>query len=114
MEKSAARFGKPIVVVEAGASAQRGVWDGEDAKSLEYEATPDGQKCYLEDVIQILRALPHELGRGVIWWAPEWMEIEGHASSWEGRALFDRAGHALPALDAFLPMEPVVLDQREI
>ena len=46
------------------------------------------------------RELPGDLGRGVIWWAPEWLEIPGHASSWDGRTLFDRDGRALPALDA--------------
>lgn len=101
MQMSAARFGKPIVVVEAGASAQRGMWDGVEAKCRDYPATPEGQKRYLEDVIETMRELPDNLGQGVIWWAPEWITIEGHASSWDGRALFDRSGHALPALDAF-------------
>ncbi len=101
MKRTAETFGKPIVLVEVGASAQRGVWDGADAKSLEFEASPAGQLRYLEAVIRIMRALPDDLGRGVIWWAPEWIAIAGHASSWEGRALFDRAGRALPALDAF-------------
>ena len=101
MTRTAAKFGKPIVVVEAGASAQRGVWDGEDAKSREFEATPQGQARYLEAVMKVTRELPDDLGRGVIWWAPEYIAIEGHKNSWKGRTLFDPQGRAFPAIDAF-------------
>jgi hypothetical protein len=52
----------------------------------------------------VFRDVPDGRGRGVCWWAPEWIAAPGFGSAWENLALFDETGEALPALDAFAPL----------
>ena len=66
-----------------------------------YPATPAGQRDFLAAVLDIVRAVPDGRGRGVFWWAPEWIASDGFGSSWENLSLFDDEGEVLPALDAF-------------
>lgn len=72
-----------------------------------YDATPEGQRAFLEDVIALVQAVPDGRGAGVVYWAPDWITTPGLGSSWENLALFDFAGEALPALDAFANASPV-------
>jgi len=96
LEKTARRYQKPIVVVETGYH-----YAGEpDQPGMTYPFTPQGQKQFLEELVAAVRRTPDGLGRGVLYWAPEWLEIEGLRSSWAGQTLFDADGHALPGLDA--------------
>lgn len=101
IENAAARYGKPVIVVEAGYP-----WKGSnlsDKKTpMAYPATPAGQKQFLAEVIAAVRAVPNNLGRGVIWWAPEWIPTKG-MGNWSPKTLFDDEGNALAALDAFNP-----------
>ena len=59
----------------------------------------------LQGVIGAVRDVPNNLGRGVIWWAPEWIPTkwtpEKGMGNWSPKTLFDDEGNALPALDAF-------------
>lgn len=95
----ATRYQKPIIVVEAGYPWQGGNLD-DKKQPMAYPATTAGQKQFLQDVITIVRAVPNQLGRGVIWWAPEWIPTKG-MGNWSPRTLFDDGGNALPALEAF-------------
>ena len=96
----AARFEKPIIVVEAGYPWQGSNLADDKKTPMEYPATPEGQKQFLQGVIAALREVPKNLGRGVIWWAPEWIPTKG-IGHWSPRTLFDDEGNALAALDAF-------------
>jgi arabinogalactan endo-1,4-beta-galactosidase len=64
-----------------------------------YEATPDGQKRWIADVLALVRELPE--GRGVFYHEPAQISAKGVGSAWDNLALFDADGRALPALDAF-------------
>jgi arabinogalactan endo-1,4-beta-galactosidase len=77
---------------------------GWDRLTGEYPLSPDGQKRFLEHVLEIVRSASH--GRGIFYWAPEWIpapgiEDEADAPSCWARALFDESGNALPALKVF-------------
>lgn len=94
-------YGKDIYVVETGYDT----WGG-DRGTLPYPITPAGQKTFLEQLIRTVAATPGGHGKGVFYWAPEW--IRGAqwggppwGGQWENRALFDHDGNALPAMQAF-------------
>ncbi len=106
---TAKRFRKEIVVVETGFPWTTERFDrggnvfGGEAERLKapYPQTPAGQKAFLAELIRIVRHTPDGLGKGVIYWAPEWIAVEGLRSSWENIALFDQRGNVLPAMAAF-------------
>ena len=94
-------YHKDIVVVETGYD-----WNGGDQGTLPFPLTADGQKAFLEALIHTVAATPGGHGKGVFYWAPEWIRgrsWDGPSWSpvWENRALFDHSGNALPALQAF-------------
>lgn len=95
----AVRYGKPVIVVEAGYPWRGSNLTDGDKKPMAYPATPEGQKQFLADVIATVRSVPNGLGRGVVWWAPEHIPTKGQGS-WSPRTLFDDEGNALPALGA--------------
>jgi arabinogalactan endo-1,4-beta-galactosidase len=102
------RYRKDIVVVEAAYP-----WTGPgekdrgpgtkagETKNSPHPPTPEGQRAFLAEVIRTVREMPDDRGRGVIWWAPEWIPAKGMGSGWGDKTLFDRDGNALPALAAF-------------
>jgi arabinogalactan endo-1,4-beta-galactosidase len=94
-------YGKDIIVAETGFN-----WRNGPSKQAPWPSTPEGQKDFLIDLIRTVAATPNGHGRGVFYWAPEWIEGDKWSGpkwsgDWENRALFDDSGHALPALDAF-------------
>lgn len=95
LTRAAERYKKPIVIVET-AYPFGGKWD---KPGLQYPVTPEGQKQYLADLVRTVRETPGGLGRGVIWWEPEWIAIKGLPSYYDNRTLFDDNWNALPALD---------------
>ncbi|MDQ3814644.1 MAG: arabinogalactan endo-1,4-beta-galactosidase, partial [Armatimonadota bacterium] len=99
LKSAATRFHKPIIVVEAGYPWKGGNLNDKKAP-MAYPATPDGQRQFLTDVIEAVRQTPEGLGRGVLWWAPEWIPTKEMGGGWSPRTLFDDDGNALPALDA--------------
>ncbi len=94
VEKAAKKFGKPIIVAET-MYPYRGAFD---QSNKSHPPSPEAQSQYLADLIKILKNVPMGLGKGVLFWAPEWLVIEGLRSSWTGRTLFDSDSNALPAL----------------
>ncbi|MBP6469731.1 MAG: arabinogalactan endo-1,4-beta-galactosidase [Chloroflexi bacterium] len=72
---------------------------GEPAQLLpDYPASPAGQAAFLRDVLAMVQAVPGGKGIGVYYWEPEYIAVNGFGSFWENMALFDFAGHSLPAL----------------
>ena len=102
---TAARYHKPIVVVETAYPWMAGdpkgdKWQGPDNKVRDkYPLTPEGQRQFLADLIKTVRETPDGLGCGVLWWAPEWIAVKGFDGHGATLALFDRDANALPALD---------------
>jgi len=106
---TATRYRKDIIVVETGYpwttrnfDEAGSVFGGDPARlKASYPQTPEGQRAFLSELIRIVRQTPDGRGKGVLWWAPEWIPVKGLPSPWENIALFDPDGNALPALAAF-------------
>ena len=94
-------YHKDILVAETGYD-----WHGGEQGTLPFPPTPGGQEAFLKTVIETVAATPGGHGRGVFYWAPEWIMGEkwngpDWSKTWEHRALFDEAGNMLPGLRAF-------------
>jgi len=108
LDDLATRYGKDLMVVET-AYPWTLEWfdDTHNPVGLPehllpgYPATPAGQAAFLTAVLEIVNEVPESRGRGVFWWAPEWITSPGFGSSWENVALFDNTGEVLPALQVF-------------
>jgi arabinogalactan endo-1,4-beta-galactosidase len=66
-----------------------------------YPPTVEGQSAFLRAVREIVRNVPGNRGRGMYYWSPEWIAVEGVPSAWENATLFDFAGGMLPSMEAF-------------
>ena len=78
-----------------------------------YEATPDGQYAFLRDVIELVQNTHQGLGRGIFYWAPEYIPAAGLGSPWENVTLFDPEGETLVGLQAFFEASSVRIDQAD-
>lgn len=108
-------FHRPIVVVEtsfpfvpqAFAVHDKMLTPEESVRQvLHFPSTPSGQADYARALVRTVRSTPDDLGAGVFYWAADWIPVEGWGAprwspDWEGRALFDSQGNALPAMRAF-------------
>ena len=75
---------------------------GSDFPDPPYEVSPQGQKEYLEELIRIIANTPNNRGKGIFYWAPEWIPIEEVGTHWGKLTLFDTTGEVLVGMDAFL------------
>ena len=66
-----------------------------------FPPTVQSQADFLRQVRETVENVPGGRGRGVYYWAPEWIAVDGVPSAWENAALFDFEGRALPSMDAF-------------
>ncbi len=97
LDHAAARFHRPVIVAETGYAYED---DGRmPVAGVNYPKTPDGQAQFLSDLVKVVKSTPNSLGRGIIYWAPEWIPMRGLDGSWHGLTLFDDGGDALPGLD---------------
>jgi len=99
LQNAAARYKKPIVVVETAypyKSNTEPITPG-----LTYPETPEGQQQYMLNLIALVRSTPNGLGAGVCYWEPEWLPTKGHGGAWNTTALFDDNGNALPAINVY-------------
>lgn len=98
LHRTASKYDKDIVVVEAAYYWRKGVYPQEEGP---FPETPEGQRAFLTAVDRIVREVPDGRGKGVFWWEPA---VE--PGPIYGRGLFDESGMALPALSVFAnPME---------
>lgn len=107
------RYGKDIYLAEVAypykhhemyENALSGDQEGWARLVGEYPLTPAGQQRFMKHVIEIVKASSH--GKGLFYWAPEWIPVPGNEDEADAppcwaRALFDESGKALPALDVF-------------
>lgn len=112
----AARYGKPVLVIETGYPFTTADADGHanlaGASQLMagYPATPTGQAELIRAVMNAVRAVPNGRGLGVVYWEPTWIAVEGagwdpadpkSGNAYENQALFDFEAKPLPALREF-------------
>ena len=81
---------------------------GDDSQILsEFPATPQGQKAYFEWLVQAIKNIPNNKGRGFCYWAPDWVAFSGNevtstqGSAWENQCMFNFNYEALPVLDVY-------------
>lgn len=100
LSETARMFHKDIVIVEtAYPYRNKESWDNEP--NMAWAVSPLGQKQFLEDLADVVRATPGGHGLGVFYWYPEALPVSGMVIWNEGAtALFDEKGNALPALSA--------------
>jgi arabinogalactan endo-1,4-beta-galactosidase len=108
MSDLAERYGREIVVVET-AYPWTLEWNDDERNMVRldaqlhagYAATVDGQRAFIRDLIRLVQSLPDGKGRGIFYWAPDWVSAPGKGSGWENLALFDFNTEALDSFDAF-------------
>lgn len=133
MNALADRYGKEMIVVEVSqpftmedyadyeklAPEERKGYAAKPAnsKELEYPATAEGQKAFMENFLRALGEVKQGLGRGYFYWEPAWLPVAGSGwatkeslaymgdpgpcgNEWANQGLFDYEGNALPALEA--------------
>ena len=98
-------YHKPILVVETG-FPHDDTPHPDQAIYNHYGLTPDGQARYLRDLTVAVRATPGGLGRGVLYWEPEWIGIDGLPQFYGSNPLFDSRFNALPGLAALTAIPP--------
>lgn len=102
LQNAATTYHKPIVVAETGypykpmAAGMR----NPNSKAFTYPFTPQGQHDFLQALVAMVHQTPENLGKGVIYWEPEWIPVKDAQGSWGGTTLFDDDGNALPGVDS--------------
>jgi len=99
----AVRVTKKDVIVAETSYPWREIPDIKTKPTLHWTQSPEGQTKFLRDLTELLRAVPDRHGAGFIYWYPEAIPLADGRAVWRqgGEALFDQAGKALPALNAF-------------
>lgn len=68
-----------------------------------YNATPEGQKAFVQKIKSILVDIPSSVG--FCYWGAEWISYKGNTandgSSWENQAFWDFNNKALPVMEAY-------------
>jgi arabinogalactan endo-1,4-beta-galactosidase len=101
-------FHKDVMIVETAYPARKVNLSPGAAKNMTWPMTPAGQKEFLADLIQTVKAAPDGRGIGVMYWHPEATYIPGATGRWarpDPNSLFDAGGHPLPAMNA-LNLQP--------
>ncbi len=115
----AARYGKPVVVVETAygftlsqKDSEANIFNSSHAQTCGYPATPQGQTDAFRAVVNVVKAVPNGRGLGIFYWEPGWTAVTGSGwdpanpssgNGWENQALFDYNSRALPAMAVFAP-----------
>lgn len=109
LDNLALRYGKDLVIAETAYPWTLQWFDNRNnivgsANQLHagYPATVDGQAAFLRELIKIVRNVKNERGRGLFYWAPEYISVQPLGSSWENNTLFDFNNNALSSMDVFM------------
>src|SRR6516165_2287597 len=98
LRETAGRYGKDIVIVETAYPWTNEQWWSKQ-KNMTWPVSPEGQRRFMSELIETVRATPANHGVGVVYWHPESVPLPGtDARTWNGgaMALFDREANALP------------------
>ena len=85
------------------------------AEKVPYPMTPEGQSAFMQDIMELIRDVPENRGKGFVYWEPAWLPVPGSGwateaalrytgekgpggNEWANQALFDYDGNALSAL----------------
>jgi arabinogalactan endo-1,4-beta-galactosidase len=101
-------FHKDVMVVETAYPSRDVHPTPAAAKNMIWPMTPEGQKQFLADLIQTVKAAPEGRGIGVNYWHPEATYIPNATGRFRGpdaHSLFDAKGNPLPALNV-LGLQP--------
>ncbi len=95
---------KPIIVAETAYPWINNRYNHRWARhkrNMLFPFTPAGQAAYMQDVIQIVKSIPSQLGRGVWAWGGEYNSTcpAFRRKLWTYRSLFGSYGNALPAIN---------------
>ncbi len=95
---TALTYGKPVVLVETGFPYRGQQYEPD----YEFAVSEQGQRAFLEAMIDTVEAVPNGLGSGVFWWYADATPVSG-LPVWEGGryGLFDQNGEILDAALAF-------------
>lgn len=102
-------YNLPVVMVEAGFASR-----DESSAPYEFQVTPQGQKQYLEAVVDALQDIPNGMGWGLFWWYAEATPVDDNGTVWKygSYGLFDKGvnwpNYALPS--EALPAQQVFAD----
>lgn len=140
MKDIAVRYGKELIVAEVSmgfSMEDYGAYEGlkpeerkgmatrkELVENIEFPMTPEGQKAFMERLLQKLESVPEHRGRGFFYWEAGWIPVRGSGwatpaaldyikekgpcgNEWANQALFDYEGHALPALETIRNYVPI-------
>jgi arabinogalactan endo-1,4-beta-galactosidase len=102
------RYHKDVMIVETAYPARDVHPSPAAAKNMTWPMTPAGQKEFLADLIQTVKAAPDGRGIGVMYWHPEATFIPGATGRWarpDPNSLFDAHGYPLPAMNV-LNLQP--------
>ncbi|MFE3457011.1 glycosyl hydrolase 53 family protein [Nocardiopsis aegyptia] len=79
------RYRRDVLVVESAygftledADGHGNIFDAELQGVAGYPATPEGQAAFLTDLAEAVAAVPAGRGRGVVYWEPAWVAVEGN------------------------------------
>jgi arabinogalactan endo-1,4-beta-galactosidase len=104
MNEIAAKYGKPVVVVETGypwtnASFDNypDVYHGVPASGMP-AYTPAGQQEFFSRLFTALATIPGGRGAGVFYWEPAWLPGAVFGSPVDNTTIFDQTGAALPVV----------------
>jgi len=95
-------YHKPLVIAETAFPAS-GAAGPDQPVYAAYGRTPDGQHRFLADLVRTVQETPGGLGRGVLYWQPEWVPIKGLPNYNGGSSLFNDQFNALPGIGALAP-----------
>ena len=108
LDSLARRYGKNIIIAETAYPWTLGWHDGThnivglaEQTLPGYPATVAGQEAFLADLADIVYRVPGSRGRGIFYWAPDYIAVPGMGSPWENLTLFDFEGGVLPSASAF-------------
>lgn len=102
------RYHKDVMIVETAYPARDVHPSPAAAKYMVWPMTPAGQKDFLANLIQTVKAAPDGRGIGVMYWHPEATFILGATGRWarpDPNSLFDARGYPLPAMNV-LNLQP--------
>ena len=131
ISKKSLRYGKDLIVAEGSTGftmEDYAAWEQlephmrkgmatrrELAEKVPYAMSPEGQCTFMQDIVETIRSVPDDRGKGFVYWEPAWIPVPGcgwandealayigekgpGGNEWANQALFDYDGNALPAL----------------
>lgn len=125
MDDISKRYNKDVIVVEVAygystqnCDAAENSFNEKEAKDGGYPGTVQGQADFLSDMIKSLVAVPGNRGKGLFYWEPTWIPVNGagwatpagmtyindhwkEGNARENQALFSCDGQVLPSIKVF-------------